>query len=840
MFLPLFATAIAALALVGCSDIDLADKPEGQIFVQPVSKAAGGGAANSDALVNVLAYHWKGHTVLDNVEVNLETPEGVKSSGKGYASLLLPVGSYRVTVSAPATGIERETSIDLKDALATLQLAIGVERINGTDPGGKPIETSAYQRAAADFNGDGKVDLKDALEILKYSIAAPTTSSPRWHYFHDLESIAQGSPPKSELTTESREVSVIGTTSIGIAAVLVGDVDGSWKPSQSAPKVATSYYADLLASLNSTDKTAGLARWGLSDTSNSGTGTVLYRSYFEGVETITYSDGSQIKLGATSILPVVSSDGLKNGFKYLFINDGIGGDVRYTLSGTVSGLDTGKKIILINRIGNETITLSTNGKFLLSNPLAKGGAYSLEVRSQPTAQECVITNASGSGIEANVSNLQITCSTVTAPPQMTVLVGETSSVPGLERDVGQRAIRLVPFSNGRLAITFARGYSLNCQLFNPGTCFENTTTWHAIIDKSGLVVVPQRTWPELDNDTQINNASIAPGIGRPYGADASAIFAMNHSGHNSNGGNFVKISPDGSVVSRQRGNGSYLSEVCVLSQDLLVSSLYVDPVTNAVQWWNQTSSLSGSLNLGGYGFNYPALQNLGCGVSQALGGNYGLIVRKRPGVGIGFTLYSAPNPIWTKVGSEVILPTNLSSGQYLYGGGLETGDDTGVIMFRDVAPDGRRNMFYSRFRLTSAGIQLVDSRPKQIVSSLSTEGLDGAITYGGNGKYYLAVYQAGDSGQGQTINRKQTVQAFSLDFFSNELRTLGDSYQDSNWTGAAIKDVNGNYTNVESFSVAKSCDGNLYIGGSIDGGSGRTVLRIFKVTNLDYSSITCR
>ena len=143
-----------------------------------------------------MAYHWRSHTVLDAVAVVLEDNVGKQSSEKGFTSRILPVGNYSVSVVGAANPTGREGAIDLKDALATLKLAIGIDSVNGQDSAGNAIAVSAYQRAAADFNADGRVDLKDALEILKYSIGVPVSSSARWRYFHDAEVIPAGATPQ--------------------------------------------------------------------------------------------------------------------------------------------------------------------------------------------------------------------------------------------------------------------------------------------------------------------------------------------------------------------------------------------------------------------------------------------------------------------------------------------------------------------------------------------------------------------------------------------------------------------------------------------------------------------
>jgi hypothetical protein len=306
--------AITAI-LTGCSIGDIAVEPDKPTSINTVPKDFGSATTSStDALVTVVAYHWKSHTVLDEVAVVLEDASGNRSSDKGFTSRILPAGSYAVSVSAPAGSGSREAAIDLKDALATLKMAIGIESINGTDLTGKTIEVSAYQRAAADFNSDGRVDLKDALEILKYSIGVQVSSSARWQYFDDTEVIAAGSPPKVELARATRTVAVNATTSVGVAALLTGDVDGSWRPSQTTAQVDPTYYTNLVAGLAATDTTVTLARWGLADAGTTVTKTVISRTYQDGVETITYIDGSQVNVGATA---VSSSFALDKLFEFL-------------------------------------------------------------------------------------------------------------------------------------------------------------------------------------------------------------------------------------------------------------------------------------------------------------------------------------------------------------------------------------------------------------------------------------------------------------------------------------------------------------------------------------------
>jgi hypothetical protein len=148
-----------------------------------------------------------------------------------------------------------------------------------------------------------------------------SATAAQWQYFQDTEVIAAGAAPKNELTASKRGVTVSGTTSVGVAAVLVGDVDGSWRPSQTTAQVDPTYYTSLVSSLQATDKSVTLARWGMEDSGASTTKKVVSRTYQDGIETLTYSDGSQVKSGATKLSASLSIDGLFKYLTYLFPDD---------------------------------------------------------------------------------------------------------------------------------------------------------------------------------------------------------------------------------------------------------------------------------------------------------------------------------------------------------------------------------------------------------------------------------------------------------------------------------------------------------------------------------------
>jgi sugar lactone lactonase YvrE len=87
----------------------------------------------------------------------------------------------------------------------------------------------------------------------------------------------------------------------------------------------------------------------------------------------------------------------------------------YTIGGTLSGLGSGQQVTLLNNGGNAK-TLTANGSFTFTTPVAYNGAYSVTVSTQPTGQTCTLTNATGSGVAANVSNVGVSCAASTQFP----------------------------------------------------------------------------------------------------------------------------------------------------------------------------------------------------------------------------------------------------------------------------------------------------------------------------------------------------------------------------------------------------------------------------------------
>ncbi|MDR3479043.1 MAG: hypothetical protein P4M14_13560 [Gammaproteobacteria bacterium] len=79
-----------------------------------------------------------------------------------------------------------------------------------------------------------------------------------------------------------------------------------------------------------------------------------------------------------------------------------------TVGGTITGL--AGTVALLNN-GTNSTSISTDGKFAFSTPIAEGSPYAVTVQTQPANQTCTVNNASGTMGNSPVTNVTLTCST---------------------------------------------------------------------------------------------------------------------------------------------------------------------------------------------------------------------------------------------------------------------------------------------------------------------------------------------------------------------------------------------------------------------------------------------
>lgn len=87
----------------------------------------------------------------------------------------------------------------------------------------------------------------------------------------------------------------------------------------------------------------------------------------------------------------------------------------FTIGGSVSGLKASDSVTLRNNSA-DALTVTANGKFTFKMPLDEGVRYDVTVGTQPAGEDCKVTGGVGIVINADVTTIGVSCSTVGTHP----------------------------------------------------------------------------------------------------------------------------------------------------------------------------------------------------------------------------------------------------------------------------------------------------------------------------------------------------------------------------------------------------------------------------------------
>lgn len=87
-------------------------------------------------------------------------------------------------------------------------------------------------------------------------------------------------------------------------------------------------------------------------------------------------------------------------------------DVRFEVTGIVSGLDAGQQVTLVNN-GVDPVQVAADGSLSFPTPVAYGSSYNITVSTQPTGQICSVANGAGTLIVSQPPSVNVVCSTAT-------------------------------------------------------------------------------------------------------------------------------------------------------------------------------------------------------------------------------------------------------------------------------------------------------------------------------------------------------------------------------------------------------------------------------------------
>lgn len=204
--------------------------PGGSLYVRSTGAITG-------VQLDVLAYTWKGHTLLEGVSIGVSGSAGSASGVTDRnGSVSVPEQTdAQVSLQASRAIPSSETAlsnaaVNLQDAIAILKMVVGLN----VNPVGQPL--SPYQALAADFDGNGRVELSDAIGVLKHvvGLTGPTTPKPTWQFVDEASSAVAGIKGSGVLQPGLPPAIAVGleqgasTVQAGLVGYLRGDVDGSF------------------------------------------------------------------------------------------------------------------------------------------------------------------------------------------------------------------------------------------------------------------------------------------------------------------------------------------------------------------------------------------------------------------------------------------------------------------------------------------------------------------------------------------------------------------------------------------------------------------------------------
>ncbi|MCU0756020.1 MAG: M12 family metallo-peptidase, partial [Xanthomonadales bacterium] len=154
----------------------------------------------------------------------------------------------------------------------------------------------------------------------------------------------------------------------------------------------------------------------------------------------------------------------------------------YTVGGTISGLGTGLSVVLRNASTGENLTRTANGTYAFATAQATGANFNVSVLTQPTSQACTVANATGTVGTANVTNVNVSCTTNTYTVGGTISgLGTGLSVVLRNASTGENLTRN---ANGTYAFTTAQATGAN---FNVSVLTQPTGQACTVANATGTV-----------------------------------------------------------------------------------------------------------------------------------------------------------------------------------------------------------------------------------------------------------------------------------------------------------------------------------------------------------------
>ena len=218
----------------------------------------------------------------------------------------------------------------------------------------------------------------------------------------------------------------------------------------------------------------------------------------------------------------------------------------YTISGTVSGLNTGAQVTVLNNAGDPT-TVAANGPFSFAAQIPYDGGYAVTVQTQPTGQTCVVTSGSGTVSGANVAAVQVTCSTNTYTISGTVSGLNTNAhVTLLNNGLNSTMVNVNgPFTLAVL-VPYGSSYAVTVATQPPAqTCTVSAGTGAAVTSNvSGVSIACSPATESVIHSFDASADGISPRANAIQGNDGN-FYGTTYVGGATGEGTVFRITPTG-------------------------------------------------------------------------------------------------------------------------------------------------------------------------------------------------------------------------------------------------------------------------------------------------------
>lgn len=202
----------------------------------------------------------------------------------------------------------------------------------------------------------------------------------------------------------------------------------------------------------------------------------------------------------------------------------------YTIGGNISGL--AGTVVLQNNSGNN-LSVTTNGNFTFTTPVASGAGYAVTVLTQPAGRRCTVTGGgSGSNVTANVASVAVSCIPVFTISAAVSGLGTPPSIGLVLQNTGNNNLSIS--ADGTLAFSkgLANGESYHVKVMiqpaapaltctvtgGSGTMANNSPV---IVNISCVTPVPQFAYVANYNSNNVSAYSIANGVLTAIGSNVA-------------------------------------------------------------------------------------------------------------------------------------------------------------------------------------------------------------------------------------------------------------------------------------------------------------------------------